>query len=469
MLTIHAWLHRIRCVRDDEGMGILEVIFALAIFIVVASGIAYSAISSLRLSSDSEARVVATNIAASEIDNARANGDPLTLFDDTRVITVDGLAYTVRRDVEWVDSLGTTSGCTGTGALQFKSVDVKVDWPTKLQMTSPVRSNTLIAPLTRINDPSFGTILVSVTTDGGTGMPGIPVSVSQITGGAPVVMSDTDADGCSYAFGVAPGSYTVKLSKPTYLSSAQEPEPVSKVMEIKAGNTASAPFQYDAAATFKLKMASTSTAAGILFPSNLDSTFVNTYGVFNFATPVSTGTQAVVKAHPFNTGYSAFAGRFSLPAAAAGSTPADLGCMSPDPASWPAGTVNSIALRAGARAPAATAAPGASANLDVPMGVVTFRYTGVDRVYLTANTVTPPADSGNPGCVNGLTYRFATQMRTGSSYSVALPYGSWKLAVWTNVNGSGSTYAVTDVLTGVGGTVGTPAANVVTLDPRLPL
>jgi type II secretory pathway pseudopilin PulG len=466
MLALRTGLHRL---RNDDGMGILEVVFALIIFMVVATGIAYSAISSLRLSSDSEARVIATNLAASEIDSARANGDPLTLFDATRVVRVDNLDYTVRRQVEWVDSTGTTSGCTGTGALQFKAVDVKVDWSTKLAATSPVRSNTLIAPVTRINDPSYGTLLVSVLSAAGTGMAGIPVAVAQTTGGAPVVMSNTDADGCSYAFGVTPGTYTVTLSKAQYISNDQLTAPVKKNVEIKAGNTVSAPFQYDLAGTFNLKMANTSTATGIRFPYDLTSTFVNTYGVSIFATPVVTGNTSPVKAHPFATGYAAFAGRFSSPTAASGSTPADLGCLAPDPTTWAAGSAGAVAVKAGERAASSKADPGASTDLNVPMGVVTFKYTGATGRYLNAQTVSPPAGSGNPGCLNGLTYRYAMSLTSGSTYSVALPFGSWSLFAATVVNGTGTVSPVTDALSGSAGTTSASVANVVTLDPRLPL
>jgi type II secretory pathway pseudopilin PulG len=465
LIAIHAALRRS---HRDEGMGILEVVIAMAIFMIVALGVAYSAVSTLRLSSDSKNRVVATNLAASEIDNARANGDPLTLFANTRTVKVDGIDYTVARKVEWIDSTGAGTGCTGTGALQYKAVDVQVSWPGKLAMTKAVRSNTLIAPVTRINDPAFGTILVSVLGAAGTGIASIPITVTQVSTGAPVVMSDTDKDGCSYAFGVTPGKYAVTLKKDKYISDAQVVQPKSETFEVKAGSTVSRPFQYDNQARFNLTMASNSTLTGRLYPSNLDTTFISTYGIALFSTPVGGSNAATVDAHPFTSGYTGFAGAFSLPKDATATTTATFGCASPDPASWTAGTtVSGVTVKAAERGAAAAALPGGNVAMNVPMGTVTFTYTGTKDRYLIAKSSAAATGSGIPDCADGLTYRFGTKLQSGTTYKVALPYGTWSLNVNTQSNGGGTAAALNDNLAGVGGLVNPPVKNTVTLDPRV--
>jgi type II secretory pathway pseudopilin PulG len=457
-----------RAQHDEGGIGIIEVIVALGIFMIVSIGIAYSAISSLRLAADSESREVAANLAASEIDNARAAADPLDLFNNIRIVTVDGLDYTISRTTGWVSATGTSSGCgTGTGALQYKQVDVKVTWPTRLERTSPVRSNTLIAPVSRLNDPSLGTILVSALAAAGTGSSGIPVTVTRVSGGAAVTMDPTDFDGCSYAFQVTPGTYNIKLSKNNYISSSQETSPTTSVT-VTAGGTVSAAFSYDNQAKFNLKYASNVPSATPLFPSNLDTTFVSTYGVYK-----TTGVSSSINLHPFSSGYSAIAGKYLAPVAATPPLAAIPGCLSPDPSSWAEGTVGGVDLAAGQDSPSVAAAPGQTVALDIPMGVFSFKYTGYtgsqDR-YLVATSVTPPSNSGDPGCETGMVYNFTQKLATNNStsYTIALPYGSWSLKTSTSATSSANAVAVTDVL--IGGLLGYPTANAstFTLDPRAP-
>jgi len=449
---------------SDRGMGITEVIFAMAIFMIISVGVAYATLSTLRLAADSRAREVAANLAASEIDKARANGDPLTLFNSSRTVTIDGLDYTIVRTAGWVSSSGSSSGCgTGTGALQYKQVDVKVSWTTKLAMTADVRANTIVAPVTRINDPSYGTILVSALTAAGTPSEGIPVTVTATSSGAPVTMDATDVDGCSYAFKVTPGTYTVSVNKSGYVDSKQAATSITTGVTVVAGSAVSVPFQYDKAATFTLNYANNQAAtANKLFPSNLDTSFISTYGLFQ----ISSGTPSSIALHPFSSGYAVVAGKYKAPVAAVPPAPAVPGCLSPDPTSWAAGTVGTTALKAGVRAPNVAASPGGSAAMGIPMGVATFKYTGVKDRYIVAKTVAPPAGSGNPGCDTGMTYVFSPKLVNGSTYSVALPFGSWSLYTSATNTGSGTLTPITDAMAGA--VTGLPSVSVITLDPRTP-
>ncbi|MBG6055654.1 Tfp pilus assembly protein PilV [Salinibacterium sp. CAN_S4] len=451
--------------RGDAGLGMIEVIVALAIFMVVAIGIAYSAISTLRIAADSESRVIATNLAASEIDNARAAGDPLDLFSNTRTVTVNGMVYTIARTAGWVSSTGTSSGCgTGTGALQYKQVDVKVSWPTQISATQAVRANTLVAPVSRLNDPSFGTILVSVLAAAGTGASGVPISVAFSGGGAAVAMDPTDSDGCSYAFKVTPGTYVVSINKSGYISSDQKSSP-SVSLEVKAGDTLSAQFSYDLAARFNLNYASNfPLVSNELRPNNLDTTFISTYGSF----VNSTGTPSMLSLHPFSSGYTTIAGKYVTPIAATPSSAAVAGCLSPDPSSWPAGTVNGVNLAAGEQSPAVAAGPGLTANMNIPMGVFSLRYTGADDRYFVAESIAPSAGSGDPGCDVPMRYVFSEKLDDNKDYNLALPYGTWKLSTSNNSSGTGSLAGVVDSIVGalLGGPP--PTATSFTLDPRVP-
>jgi type II secretory pathway pseudopilin PulG len=241
---------RARPASDDSGMGIIEVLVAFMIFAVIFIGVAASMVASTRLTADSRARVVASNIASAQIDKARASGDPFLLFDASGTETIDGVSYTWTRDTGWVPASGSSSTCgIGGGALQYKRVNLTVTWSGKIGAASPVRVDTIVAPTGRINDPSFGTILVRVLAVDGTGVAGMPVTITATSGGSAVPASVTDADGCSYALKVAPGTYSVKVSKANYITDDQATNPVRSNIVVTAGSTLDARFQYDAAAS----------------------------------------------------------------------------------------------------------------------------------------------------------------------------------------------------------------------------
>lgn len=441
---------------DDSGMTLVEVIVAMMIFAIIAVGVSYSTAATLRMSSDTSSREVATSLAAAEIDAVRAVADPFSIFTaPARTVLVDNTAYTVNRSAGWVSATGTTSGCgNGTGELQYKRVNVSVSWPGMLSTNSAARADTIIAPATRLNDPALGTILVSVLAADGTGSAGNRVTITPLSGGASLSSqpANTDADGCSYALGVTPGTYRVAITRTGSIDVSQSSAPTATV-SVGAGDAASAAFQYDTAASFSIRYASSGspTPAGIL-PSNLTTTFVSTYGTY---TP-SAGTPSVVKLHPFTDGYGAMAGTYVAP------TGPLTGCVSVDPASWNAGTVNAKPLAAGARLAPVAAAPGGSDVIAIPMGVLSFSVQpGITAVRVVSTPTT--ATAGDPGCTTANTYTY-TVLPAGT-WPLAVPYGSWTVqeqvgGVWVTVPNSRYTEP-----SNAAGDIETPA-NVVTLDPR---
>ena len=94
-----------------------------------------------------------------------------------------------------------------------------------------------------------------------------------------------------------------------------------------------------------------------------------------------------------------------------------------DPENWAANATQQDGLRAAAVA----AAPGDSADLPIPMGVVQVVIpNNNNRRYVHRR----PADdkrSGNPGCATTKTYSFSTQYTKNSTVTSPCPYGNWKL------------------------------------------
>lgn len=437
--------------EDDDGFTIIEVVIAMMVFAVVALGVAYSTLTTIRMTGDARAREVAANLAAGEVDALRAAADPFTVYDATRTVTVDGNAYIVTRRAGWVSATGTSSGCgTGTGTLLYKRVNVAVSWAGRLNTASAAHADTILAPNSRINDPGYGSVLVSVLAADGTGSAGASVSLTPTSGGAPVSapIPATDADGCAYAFKVAPGTYRVGISRAGSVDQVQQTAPTASVT-VNKGEAVSASFTYDYASRLTVRYAPDAAPAPYL-PAALEVSYFSASGLYRVA-----GLPAVVSLYPFGSGYTAVAGSYVPPAGSSA------GCVSVDPGAWKAGTVSGKSLAAGSRLPATAAAPSGSATIDVPMALLAVTGAGSTTVRVTSAVAAPT--TGDPGCAVPMNYTYTSLPPSGEA-TLAVPYGSWaveeqtgagwvavppnRLAVPTNAAGP----AVTTV--------------VVTLDPR---
>lgn len=444
---------RQRLRHDDSGMTIVEVIIAMVIFALVSTGFIYTMLSILSVTRDSRAREVAANLAAEEIDLARDAKDLFALVDDDWSLQVGSDQFHVARRTSWVTNPNEEFSCGGAGVsggsggnLRYKRVNVTVTWDGMRPSTEAVRSDTVINPAERVNDPTLGTIIVSVLNGGGKGSPGVTVST---TPAASVAINKTDSQGCTYVLKVKPDTYTIAISRTGYVDSKQQAGPTQSV-KVVAGQTTTVGFQYDQAAAFVAKLASNAPAgATVRVPTNLETTFVNTYG--KFVRSPSSGASSLSQTfplHPFASGYSAFAGV----------------CAAADPAEWPTETVGAQTY-AGERTPAVAAAGGASVDLPVPMAVVTVNGGGAG--WLRAVSVPPAPGSPVPGCEAPQTLTFGNVLGAGPT-TIALPYGTWQLQRSGTQNGTYSPVAgasITPVLPADGRT--TVSGTTLTLDPRV--
>ncbi|QNO37767.1 carboxypeptidase regulatory-like domain-containing protein [Protaetiibacter sp. SSC-01] len=448
--------------RDDEGISIIEVLAATMIFLMLSVGVAQATVTAIRLAGDQRHRVTALSLAASEIDLVRSISDPFDVLDRTPplIVTVDGLDYTIHRTTSWVSGTGLDIPCGagGTGNLQYKRVNVRVTWEGQLEPIAPVSTDTILAPDGRLNDPSRGTIIVAATRADGTGASGVNVNIAPNGGGAVALDAQpdpTNAEGCTYALQVNPGNYTVSLSRAGYVSADQTSNPSSSVT-VAAGATVNAPFTYDRAGTFGITYAGGSTAAR---PTNLETSFINTYGVFYTSGPVPTTTL-----FPWSSGYRAVAGHYVAPDGTGAG-----GCPAVDPAEWPAATVGSTDLAAGVAPDPVAATPGGTASVNVPLATVELKSIPQNR-YITAVSQNVSVAAGQPGCAVAMTYTFAriSTSNSNSDRTILLPYGTWRLYTSTSSGGTSTSIgqsAIDPLSNAV--TSGMVSGNQVTLDPRV--
>lgn len=438
--------------NEDEGFTLIEVIVAMVVFAIVATGFIYVATSALVTTRDTRARVVAANLASQRIDLVRSQS-ALDVKNVTTDVTLNGDTFHVKTSWAWQTATGGSATCesgpSAGGAFTYKKVTVKVTWDNMPSEDQAVYSNTLMVPKTKINDVTRGTVLVGVIDAAGVGVSGATVSLSPANGVEPVT---TDSDGCAYLLKVPEATYTVSISKPGYVSDQHKATPTATVPVTKGGSSRVS-FAYDEAAAFRVTYA----GAAATLPTNLTTTFISTYGNAQVAS-VTSANPKTFPLFPIASGYSVIAGGYA-------NTPenASTSCLAPDPGSW-----TETDTKIGVRPDAVGAAPGGGAAVAVPMGVVKITgLTGTTKKYLTAVYV--GGGDGDPGC--GLTtppkYAFDTAAIVANTATLALPYGTWKLYRGATSGNLGT--QITSGLSAVtsGAVTGSGVGTVITLDPRV--
>ena len=403
---------RLGFAERDAGMTLVEVMVAMFVFAILSTVVLSTLIQVIGVNRASQAQHVAANLAASEVDLAHDWPDLFTLMDDSRAQVVNGMSFQIQRDTEWVSDTSSEAACgAGGGNLRFKRVNVTVTWDGMPDRMQPVRADTVVDPVERLNDPAKGTILVSVIDASGVGVAGVTVTVTATSTGAPVPSTTTDAQGCAYFLQVTRGIYKVAIAKSDYIGVALEPSPEKRDVSIQPGTTSSIGFQYDRRATLNATVAGGQT--GVRLPNNLPLTFISTYGVATQPLTSTAGltttsaTRFRISVHPRVT-YRLLAGNYGRDTGAE--------CTAPDPTAWPEAT--DIGLAEG-RAPELSADPTSTVTLDIPMGLV--------RIDSTANALqaTPAAGAtGDPACGATLAHSFGN---VAGGTTIALPYGSWRL------------------------------------------
>ncbi len=441
--------------NEDAGFTLIEVVVAMLVFAIIATGFLMTLTASMVTTRDTRTRIVAANLASQQIDLIRSQ----SVFDvtnSTRHIDLNGDTFHVTVSSSWATASGATATCeagAATDALAYRQVTVEVTWDNMPAGSRPIFSDTSLAPSSKINDPSRGTILVGVIDTAGVGVSGATVSLSPANGVAAVT---TDSDGCAYLLKVPPAtSYTVSVSKTGYVSEQQLTTPTAAV-SVTAGVTSRASFAYDKAATYTLTYAN-NVADAVSLPTNLTTTFLSTYGNRQVAATTNANPKSF-SLYPIPSGYSIISGGYAELSESPSAT-----CLAPDPSEWTA-----TSTQIGKRPDAVAGAPGSTVTASVPMGVVKLTgLTGSSGRFITA--VYAGGGAGDPGCgyTAKPTYTFSDSAVSSGAATIALPYGTWKLYRGTS-SGSTSTQLTGGIAVASTGVVsGSGSATVVTLDPRV--
>ena len=228
--------------RDDEGISLVEVMVAMGVFVVASLALLSVLSTGLAGTFDNRARVTATQVAASDIDAARAKAaaDYYSLGSETYDRLVDGRTYTVNRVVDHQMATTTPSSCVGSSARQlYKKVTTTVTTP-RTRMKA-VRADTLVkAPVYDPNSPTGAIGLVVIDRSGN--------ALADLTADAGGMTRKTDSKGCAFFDGLAAGNHTATVTRSGSVTVAGSPT-LSRSVTVSPGQITSAVLRVDTSAT----------------------------------------------------------------------------------------------------------------------------------------------------------------------------------------------------------------------------
>ncbi|MDZ4827511.1 MAG: hypothetical protein SGJ13_13775 [Actinomycetota bacterium] len=388
-------------------MTLLELVIAMAVFGTMMLGIASMIGTGLAVTRTNRNRTVAANLAAQEMDEVRS-ADFTTLAAGSEVIDVDGVPYTVTREVTWVATSATSGPCDGTDTSpELLRVRISVTW-NNMRAIAPVVSDTTLTPPAGVYDPNTGHVSVKVIDRDAEPVFTVPVSVS-----GPISQSTTtNIDGCAFLGFLPAGTYTVSLNAAGFVDRQSNATPTQTV-GVTVGNVTSVQFDYDEAATLSLTPLS---ALAYAVPADVPLTIAND-NLIPTQTKVFAGTgipRSIPSMFPFLSGYQAWTGS----------------CADADPEG---DILDSEGLPIGdywpgaMREPAIAVEAGDTSAANVHMHDGQIHVQNSLAVALAGVTVvaTHAADSV---CGTGETLTLGIT-DAGGNLNVAIPFGTWTISV----------------------------------------
>lgn len=251
----------------DDGISLVEVMVAMGVF--VAASLSLLAVLSTTVAGtfDNRARVTAAQVAASDIDLARAQAatDYYALAGDAYQKSVGGRTYDVVRTVAATMSSGAPSSCVGTSARQmYKRVTSTVTSPGARMR--PVRSDTLVRAPVYDPNSNTGAIGLVVIDRSGNPLSGLPASTGALN-------RTTDSKGCAFFDGLAPGTHTATVTRAGSVMIAGSPT-LNRQVSVSKGQITSAVLRVDTAVnlTTNSSRCCTSPVTSFTLPTGLVST-----------------------------------------------------------------------------------------------------------------------------------------------------------------------------------------------------
>jgi prepilin-type N-terminal cleavage/methylation domain-containing protein len=402
---------------SQAGLTMIEVIMAMVIFAMVAGAVVTGLASAMKTARTDKNRVAAANLAARELEITRNEfnstaGSPAALAAQNQVVDphplpggtagspllVDGIPYTVTRNVEWLPAGSGKSACDGGAAITYPtlSVHVEVTWPV-MGNVPPVETTTMMTPAKGTMASTMSFVGVKVLNNAGSPQSDLPVS---ITGPGGTYTDTTADDGCAVFALSTPGTYTASLNSGGYVDYYGTAAP-TKTVVVAASTLSQLQFNYDRAATLTVGL---TTQAGYALPTTLPGITLANTGLqpSGVRTQASSGTITTIPTlWPFTDGYSVWAGS----------------CSQSDPAT-----------AGGTRSPAVVVNPGASGSTTASLAPVQVTVKNAAGVAL-ANATVVAVPLSTTGCLTTETSLTLGVTNSTGLLMTSLPAGKWTLQV----------------------------------------
>jgi type II secretory pathway pseudopilin PulG len=415
MLTRVAAVVRPGDESDEAGFSLVEIVVALTVLMVLATAVSITLLDGLQISKLGRQRVAASNLAAREAEIVRnkfssSDADALSVASAGAVNNanplsgsgpsiVDGTAYTVHRDVQWMPTGNGVSACDGGGLVNHPSLrlTVTVTWP-GMGSAKPVRVETLLTPPKgTLGSTSIAFVAAKVQNAAGLAASGVTI---QATGPGGSFTHTTDDSGCAVFQVGAAGTYVVVMEMSGWVDQAGV-ERSTKTAVVSAGQLARLSLTYDRAARMDISLTAETgypipaplPAVNYLRPNVPTSSARQVYASSSTTTRVS-------GLWPQKDGYAAWAG----------------GCTDSDPAGVPT---------SGSRGAPVVIEPGDTGAVDARLAPVDLTVATSSGAAVAAATVT----ATSLDCPTGTADRHLTLGTTDGTghLKVSLPYGRWQL------------------------------------------
>jgi hypothetical protein len=375
-------------------------VIAMTVLSILLFGVAATIDSGLGLTRSNRHRSVAANLASQEMDLIRSSDFASLVASDT-VHDVDGVPYTVHRELTWVPRDATNGPCDGAnGDPELLRVHVWVSWPAMAGVKAP-SADTVLTPPVGAYDPNTGHVAVKVLDRNA--QPTFGVSVSVV--GPESASLPTNSDGCAFFAFLTAGTYTVSLNTTNWVDRQGYQNP-NEVVGVNVGQISSVQFDYDQRAKISVDVQGTYAGAPDDYTLTISNTGLLPAGVRSYTG--SGNPRTISNLFPAIDGYSLWAGS----------------CADADPEGL---DVNGDPYYAGAVRTAPVAmTPGATTATTLvltPLRIAVVNGSGpdgLDDIYVT--------HAPDHVCAAGETFWAGATDSTGI-IDLELPYGTWTLTV----------------------------------------
>lgn len=285
----------------QRGMTLIDVLVGSALVLIVFLTLLGLLRASLLISSSAKAKAGATAVATTQLEYLRSlpygsvgtvGGIPAGLIPQSSTTTMNGIPYTIRTFVAYVDDERDGTGVSDSNGIttDYKKAKVAVTYIFR-GTTREVALISNIAPPSLETTAGGGTLRVNVVDAVGVGVPGASVRIQNTSLSPSVdVTTFSDASGAS-AFPGAPTSteYQISVTKSgyssaqTYTRDAINQNPTPGYLTVVGDQTTSGTFAIDALVPFTLR------TFYPIRPASVSDTFTGSAGVMSMTNTQITG------------------------------------------------------------------------------------------------------------------------------------------------------------------------------------